>query len=112
MSVYTKIRRNFPPQYTCRHGDPGQHSVIFPSARITKVSLRQRDHEASRQGNISEKVPSEKKQGASSDNTSICPVIPSSENELWLAVVPEQSNKEPPNVQLKVQWVCSIKTIH
>ena len=45
---------------------------------------------------ISEKVPSEKKQGASYDNTSICPIIPWSENGLWLAVVPEPSNRESP----------------
>ena len=39
---------------------------------------------------ISEKVPSEKKRGTSSyDNTLLCPIMPESENELWLAVVPE-----------------------
>ena len=52
---------------------------------------------------ISEKVPSEKKQGASCDSTSICPIIPLSENELWLAVVPEPSNRESPNFQLEVR---------
>ena len=30
---------------------------------------------------ISEKVPSEKKQGVSSDNASICPIIPASETD-------------------------------
>ena len=43
---------------------------------------------------ISEKFPSEKKRGVSYDNTSICLIIPWSENELWLAVVPEPSNRE------------------
>ena len=58
---------------------------------------------------ISEKVPSEKKRGALYNNTSICPIIPWSENELWPAVVPfEPSNRESPNFQLKVRWVCSI----
>ena len=57
---------------------------------------------------ISEKVPSEKKQGVSYDNTSICLIIPLSENEFWLAVVPEPSNRESPNFKLKVRWVCSI----
>ena len=56
---------------------------------------------------ISEKVPSEK-QGVSYDNTAIRPIIPLSKNDLWLAVVPEASNRESPNFQLKVQLVCSI----
>ena len=50
----------------------------------------------------SEKVPSEKKQGVSYDNTSICPIIPSSENDLWLAVVPEPSNRESPNFSTQI----------
>ena len=62
------------------------------------MSLQQRDHEASENVKIPEKVPSEKKQGASYDNTSICPIIPSSENGLWLVVVPEPSNRESPNI--------------
>ena len=41
---------------------------------------------------MSEKVPSEKNQGASYDNT-ICPIIPSSENEFWLAVVQNQATE-------------------
>ena len=56
---------------------------------------------------ISEKVPSEKKQGVSSDDTSICPIIPASETELWLAVAPEPSNREA-NFHLKVRWVRSV----
>ena len=48
---------------------------------------------------ISEKVPSEKKRGASYDNTSICPIIPWSENELWLTVVLEPSNRDSENHQ-------------
>ena len=54
------------------------------------------------------KQQSEKKQGMSSDNTSILPIIPLSKIEIWLAVIPEPSNREPPNFQLKVRWVCSI----
>ena len=45
---------------------------------------------------ISDKVPSEKKQGTSSDNTSISLIIPLSKIELWLAIVPEPSQRSHP----------------
>ena len=58
-----------------RHGDHGQHSVIFSSTRIShgdkKWACGRGIMRLPENVKISEKVPSEKKQGASSDNTSI-----------------------------------------
>ena len=66
--------------------DPGRHLVILLSARIShgdkKWACGRGIMRLPENVKISEKVPSDKTQGASYNNTLICPIIPSSKNEL------------------------------